>query len=134
MLDPIAEMLNKIKTAQRAGKEEVMIAPSRLKLAIAKILEKEGFVESVSEEKTGRHNEIRVRLKYYRVSQTEKNPAIQEIKRCSREGQRIYVNAKGIGKIKNNFGLAIVSTSQGVMSGAAAKKAGLGGEYICEVW
>jgi small subunit ribosomal protein S8 len=105
-----------------------------LKFAIAKILEKEGFVESASKEKTGNHEKIKIALKYYRVSNTKKDPAIKDVKRISKQGQRIYVKSKEIRNVKNNFGVAIVSTSKGIMTHAEAKKNGLGGEYICEVW
>jgi len=134
MLDPIAEMLARIKNAQRAGKKEVLISASNLKLAIAKILEREGFVESVVKEKNDSFENIKIELKYYRVSNTQKAPAINDIKRVSREGQRIYTRSKDIKGVKNKFGISIISTSRGVMTGEEAKKNCLGGEYICQVW
>jgi len=134
MLDPIAEMLTRIKNAQRAGKKDVLVKASNLKLAIAKILEKENFVENVSKEKTEVFENIRIGLKYNRLSNTKKIPAINDIKRVSREGQRIYTSNKEIKSVKNRFGIAIISTSKGVMTGEEARKNGLGGEYICQVW
>lgn len=134
MLDPIAEMLTRIKNAQRAGKKDVLVKASNLKLAIAKILEKENFVEAVSKEKTEVFENIRIGLKYHRLSNTKKIPAISDIKRVSREGQRIYTSNKEIKGVKSRFGIAIISTSRGVMTGEEAKKSGLGGEYICQVW
>jgi len=134
MLDPIAEMLTRIRNAQRAGKKDVLIKASNLKLAVAKILEKEKFVESVVKEKTEVFENIRIGLKYYRLSNTKKIPAIKEIRRVSREGQRIYTSSKEIQQVKNRFGIAIISTSKGVMTGEEARKSGLGGEYICQVW
>ena len=134
MLDPIAEMLTRIRNAQRAGKKDVLIKASNLKLAVAKILEQEKFVESVAKEKTEVFENIRIGLKYYRLSNTKKIPAIKEIRRVSREGQRIYTSAKEIQQVKNRFGIAIISTSKGVMTGEEARKSGLGGEYICQVW
>ena len=134
MLDPIAEMLTSIRNAQRAGKKAVIIHASNLKFAIAKILEKEGFVESVNKEKINNHEKITVGLKYYVVSNTKKIPAIKELKRISKQGQRIYLKNREIKNVKNNFGIAVVSTSKGIMTHAEAKKSGLGGEYICEVW
>ncbi|MFA6973889.1 MAG: 30S ribosomal protein S8 [Parcubacteria group bacterium] len=133
-MDTIAEMLTRIRNAQRAGKKDVIIGSSKLKVAIADILEKEGFVESVSEEIINNFKNIKISLKYYRVSNTQKLPAIKEIKRVSHEGQRIYVQHDEIKTVKNKFGIAIISTSKGVMTGAEAKKNGLGGEYICQVW
>lgn len=133
-MDTIAEMLTRIRNAQRAGKKEVRVSASKLKLAIAKILEKEGFVETVAEENAENLKNIKIDLKYYRISNTQKLPAIKEIKRISKEGQRIYVGNKEIKTVKNKFGIAIISTSKGVMTGEEAKKNGLGGEYVCQVW
>lgn len=134
MLDPIAEMLTRIRNAQKAGHRDVVFSASKLKLAIAKILEKEGFVESVTEEKMDSIPQIKVELKYHRISNTQKLPAIREIKRVSHEGQRIYVKTKDIRNVKNNYGIAIISTPKGVMTGFEAKKQGVGGEIICEIW
>ena len=134
MTDTIAEMLTRIRNAQQAGKKDVQIRASKLKLAIAKILEQEGFVESVAEEALENQKNIKIGLKYYRISNTEKQPAIKAINRVSREGQRIYVQQKDIRTVKNKFGISIISTSKGVMTGAEARKNGFGGEYICDVW
>jgi small subunit ribosomal protein S8 len=134
MTDSIAEMLTRIRNAQRAGKKDVFLSPSNLKLAIGKILEKECFVESVSKEKEGEREKIRIVLKYNEISRTQKTPAITGLRRVSREGQRIYVDKKNIKSVKNNYGIGIISTSQGVMTNSEAKKNGLGGEYLCEVW
>lgn len=134
MLDPIAEMLTRIRNAQSAGHKDVVFAASKLKLAIAKILEKEGFVSTVAKEKLDAIEMIKVELKYHRVSNTQKLPSIKGIKRVSKEGQRVYVKNKDIRAVKNNFGISIISTPKGVMTGFEAKKAGLGGEVVCEVW
>jgi len=134
MLDPIAEMLTRIRNAQASGHKDVVFSASKLKLAIVKILEKEGFVESVSKEKADAIENIKVELKYHRVSNTQKLPAIKEIRRVSKEGQRIYVKNKNIRTVKNNFGISIISTPKGVMTGFEARKQGLGGEVVCEVW
>jgi small subunit ribosomal protein S8 len=77
---------------------------------------------------------LNIALKYDVVSNTEKDPAIREIKRISKQGQRIYVKKTDISRIKNGYGISIISTSKGVMAGDQAKKMGLGGEVICEVW
>ena len=134
MLDPIAEMLTRIKNAQMAGKKDVLVKASNLKLAIAKVLEKESFVGSISKEKTQAFEDIRISLKYYAISNTKKVPVIKDMKRISKQGQRIYTSNKDIHAVKNKFGISIISTSKGVMTGEAARKAGLGGEYICQVW
>jgi small subunit ribosomal protein S8 len=134
MADTIAEMLTRIRNAQRAGKSEVLITASRLKLAIAGILQKEGFIETVSEDGTDNMKKIKIGLRYYKISNTEKLPAIKEIRRISKEGQRMYVRNKDIKNVKKSYGISIISTSKGVMTGSEARKNGLGGEYVCEVW
>jgi small subunit ribosomal protein S8 len=134
MLDPISEMLTKIRNAQMAGQKTVTVSVSKLKMALAQILEKEGFIDAVSKEKQGGFDVIRMMLKYYTISNTNKTPAIKGIRRISKEGQRIYVKSKEVRSVKNNYGVALISTSKGVMTDHDAKKMGLGGEYICEVW
>jgi small subunit ribosomal protein S8 len=134
MSDSIAEMLTKIRNAQRAGKEDVLINASKLKFSIGKILEKECFVESVAKEKVGNFEKIRIVLKYNQVSRTKRIPAIAEIKLISKAGQRIYVGKRNVRPVKNNYGIGIISTSKGVMTSAEARQNGLGGEYVCEVW
>jgi small subunit ribosomal protein S8 len=134
MLDPIAEMLTRIRNAQNAGHKEVVFPTSKLKLAIANILAKEGFVGDVSKEKGESFENVKIILKYYKVSNTQELPAIKGLRRVSKEGQRIYVKNKDIRSVKNNFGISIISTPQGVMTGFDARKLGLGGEVICEVW
>ncbi|MFZ2882037.1 MAG: 30S ribosomal protein S8 [Candidatus Moraniibacteriota bacterium] len=133
-MDPISEMLTRIRNAQTAGLGHVVFGASKLKFALAKILEKEGFVEAVTKEKQDNFDAIRIVLKYYVISNTQKIPAIKGIRRISKEGQRIYVKSKEVKGVKNNYGIAIISTSKGVMTDYDSKKAGLGGEYVCEVW
>jgi small subunit ribosomal protein S8 len=134
MLDPIADMLTRIRNAQAAGRTTVVLRASKLKQVIAKILEREGFVVRVEKEIDGARENLRIELKYTTVSPTEKVPAIREITRVSKEGQRVYVKKNEIKKVRNGYGIAIVSTSAGVMTGAEAHKRGLGGEYICKLW
>lgn len=135
-MDQIANMLTKIRNAQRAKHDFVVVSSSKLKRAIAHILERRGFVGSVKEEdsKNGVGKSLRIELRYTRVSPTETNPVIREIRRMSHGGGRVYVKREDIRKVKNGFGISIVSTSKGVMTGAEAYHSGLGGEYICEVW
>lgn len=134
MLDPISEMLTKIRNAQISRQANVFVSASKLKMALAGILEKEGFILSANKEKQNDFDMIKMDLKYHVVSNTNKIPAIKGIKRISKEGQRIYVKNKNVKNVKNNYGIAIISTSKGLMTDYEAKKAGLGGEYICEVW
>lgn len=134
MLDPIADMLTRIRNAQMVKHKEVSVPFSKLKLSIAKILEQRNFIESVKKEMGETFPVLKIVLKYEVVSNTEKNPAIREIKRVSRQGQRIYVKKTDIKRVKNGYGISIISTSRGMMTGDKAKKMGLGGEIICEVW
>jgi len=134
MLDTISDMLTRIRNAQMAGHKEVAMPFSKLKLAIAKILEEKNFIESVSKEGDGTVPKVVVRLKYENISNNKKVPVIQGIKRVSREGQRIYVKKNEIKTVKSGYGISVVSTSKGVMTGDDARKRGLGGEVICEVW
>jgi len=134
MLDPIADMLTRIRNAQRAGRKELVLPASTLKWSIAKILQARGFVEKAEKLSVGKFPEIRIVLRYVQVAPTRRDPAIQAINRVSREGQRIYVKRDQIRRVKNGFGLAIISTPKGVMTGEEAYHAGLGGEYLCQVW
>ncbi|OGI14414.1 MAG: 30S ribosomal protein S8 [Candidatus Moranbacteria bacterium RIFCSPHIGHO2_12_FULL_54_9] len=134
MLDPIADMLTRIRNAQAAGHAKVAMRASKLKHTIASILEREGFVARVEKQADGINEILCIWLKYTQVSPTKKMPAIQEVTRVSKQGCRIYVKQSEIQKVKNGYGIAIVSTSQGVMTGAEAYRRGLGGEYICRVW
>lgn len=134
MLDPIADMLTRIRNAQAAGHAKVTFRASKLKYTIAQILEREGFVARVEKETEGAFAVVSVWLKYSQVSPTKRVPAIQEVTRVSKQGCRIYVKSHDVKKVKNGYGIAILSTSQGVMTGGEAYAKGLGGEYICKVW
>ena len=127
-------MLTKIRNAQRAGHGEVLARFSKMKWAIAQILRDEDFIEDAVLERGEKAEKIKIKLKYYPISATEKKPAIGEINRVSKQGKRVYVKNKEIRSVKNGYGLAIISTPEGLMSGKEARKKGLGGEYICEVW
>jgi len=134
MLDPISDMLTRIRNAQMAKKSSVAMPSSKIKKAIAEILESRGFVSGVRETADGAKKTLEVSLVYRDGSSSEKFPAINEIRRVSKEGQRVYVKSSDIHRVKNGLGVAIVSTPQGVMAGEDARKRKLGGEYICLVW
>jgi small subunit ribosomal protein S8 len=134
MLDPIADMLTRIRNAQMAKHKQVIVPFSKLKFAIAQILEQRNFIASVKKEMEGSFAVLKIVLKYDVLSNTQKQPAISEIKRVSRQGQRIYVKKTDIKRIKNGYGISIISTSKGIMTGDKARTLGLGGELICEVW
>jgi small subunit ribosomal protein S8 len=126
MIDPITDMLNRIRNAQAVSHKTVSIPFSNLKYEIAQILEKQGFVEKV--EKKGRNPKrlIEVTLKY---------PAtISGLKRISKPGQRIYAGFKEIKGSKGGYGILIISTPKGLMTGKEARKNKLGGEILCEIW
>jgi len=129
MTDPITDMLNRIRNAQTVLKPTVSIPFSKLKYQIAQILEKEGFVEKVK--KTGRKPKktIEITLKY-----SDKAPVISGLRRTSKPGQRIYSPWKKIKKVRGGFGIAIVSTSQGLMTDKEARRKKLGGEILCQIW
>jgi len=136
MLDPIADMLTRIRNAQRAGHKTVVVPASKLKLAIAETLLSRGFIEGVEKRKdeTGKKESIEIALRYVERSLLRRDPAIKDIRRVSKEGCRVYFKKGEIRKVKNGYGLAVISTSKGVMSGEDAFYQGLGGECICEVW
>ena len=127
MQDPIADMLTRIRNAQAAGKVSVAMPTSKIKKAIADVLVAEGYVNGaqVSE---GKKPELTVELKYYMGK-----PVIDNIKRVSRPGLRIYKNKDELPKVIGGLGIAIVSTSKGVMTDRAARAAGQGGEVLCYV-
>ena len=127
-------MLTRIRNAQAAGKLSVSFRYSSVNETIARILSREGYVGRVEQVDTDGKITIMVGLRYEQVSLTKKKPAITEIDRVSKQGCRIYVKRHDIEKVKNGYGIAIVSTSQGIMTGKEAYRKGLGGEYICKVW
>lgn len=134
MLDPIADMLTRIRNAQSAGHKSVSLPYSKMKHVLGNILEGEGFVGEVKKVEGEKFPHLEITLKYNQVTPTKRTPAISEITRVSKEGCRIYVQNNQIKKVKNGYGIAIISTSQGIMTGGQAYAKGLGGEYICKVW
>jgi len=127
MTDPIADMLTRVRNAQAASKVDVAMPSSRLKLSIAKVLQDEGYITGYSSDNAVKPT-LTVALKYY-----EGRPVIDELKRISRPGLRIYKNKNELPKILNGLGIAIVSTSAGVMTDRQARESGRGGEIICTV-
>ncbi|MCK4635498.1 MAG: 30S ribosomal protein S8 [Candidatus Moranbacteria bacterium] len=137
MIDSISDMLTRIRNAQKARHDFVLMSFSNVKMAIAKVLKSEGFVLDVVKEKSEdneKFENIKIILKYKQLSSTKSEPIIESIRQVSKQGQRRYVRKNDINKVKNGYGISVVSTSQGVMSGKDARKRGLGGELICEVW
>ncbi len=128
MSDPIADMLTRIRNGQSAGKKSVKLPSSKLKVAIVAVLKEEGYIAGYNLEKTGSHTEMIVDLKYYQGV-----PVIENVKRVSRPGLRIYKSKDELPKVLAGLGIAIVSTSNGVMTDRAARAIGFGGEVLCTV-
>ena len=128
MTDPIADFLTRIRNGQRAGKAEVAIPASRLKLALAKVLKDEGYIEDFVVAREGAKPTVTVRLKYY-----QGRPVIERLKRVSRPGLRVYKAKDDLPKVLGGMGVAIISTSRGLMTDREARAAGHGGEVLCIV-
>jgi small subunit ribosomal protein S8 len=130
MTDPIADLLTRIRNAQQAGHESFKVTSSREKIAIVKILKDEGYISDFAVTPDKPRDVVEVKLRYSR----DGKGAIHELKRESTPGRRVYVSAKQIPQVKSGLGLAIVSTSHGVMPGHLARSENVGGELICTVW
>jgi small subunit ribosomal protein S8 len=128
MTDPIADMLTRVRNGQKARKVSVSMPFSSVKAAVAKVLQDEGYITSYSESGEGAKKELSVELKYY-----EGTPVIETVKRVSKPGLRVYRGKEDLPKVLGGLGVAIVSTSAGVMSDRQAREQGLGGEVICIV-
>ena len=128
MTDPIADMLTRIRNGQRAGKVSVSMPSSKLKTSIAGVLKDEGYIADFRVQDEAGKAVMSVELKYY-----EGQPVIDDLQRVSRPGLRIYKSKDELPKVQGGLGVAIVSTSKGVMSDRAARAAGEGGEVLCYV-
>ncbi len=128
MSDPIADMLTRIRNAQSAEKTEVKMPSSKLKIAIARVLKDEGYVDDFATRDEAGKSELSIALKYYAG-----RPVIDRIERVSRPGLRIYKGKEDIPTVMNGLGVAILSTSQGVMTDRKARATGIGGEVLCVV-
>jgi small subunit ribosomal protein S8 len=130
LTDPVGDMLARIRNGGRARHRTVRCASSRLKLAVARVLKDEGFLGEVRVEPKEGRAELVIDLRYAPDGGT----LIDGLRRVSKPGRRVYVGAAEIPKVRNGLGVAVVSTSKGVMSGNAAREQSLGGEILCEVW
>ena len=128
MSDPISDMLTRIRNAQMAEKTTVSMPSSKLKAAIAKVLQDEGYVEGFKVVSNGAKATLEIGLKYY-----ADRPVIEKIQRVSRPGLRVYKGSEDIPKVMNGLGIAIVSTPQGLMTDHKARANGIGGEVLCIV-
>jgi small subunit ribosomal protein S8 len=128
MSDPVADMLTRIRNAQQSEKQSVAVPTSKLKAAIAKVLKDEGYIEDFAVRNQDGKSHLDISLKYYAG-----RPVIEKIERISRPGLRIYRPSKDIPVVMNGLGVAIVSTSKGVMTDRKARGMGVGGEVLCIV-
>jgi small subunit ribosomal protein S8 len=128
MTDPIADMLTRIRNAQMAEKVAVSMPSSKLKVAIAKVLKDEGYIDDFALREIGGKSELDIALKYY-----SGRPVIERIERVSKPGLRVYRGKDDLPKVMNGLGIAIVSTPRGVMTDRGARAANTGGEVLCIV-
>jgi len=130
MVDPITDLLNRIRNAGMAQHADTRIPHSNMKAKIVEIMQQSGFIEGFSEEIVDGHKKLVVQLRYIDDSRT----AINKMKRISKPGRRWYCNANDIPQVKSGLGVAILSTSKGIMTDRDARRMNVGGEVICEIW
>jgi small subunit ribosomal protein S8 len=130
MTDPIADMLTRIRNAIAVGHDHVLVPSSKIKLAITRILKEEGFIRDYEVTKDRPQPVIRIWLKYSK----EREPVLGGLKRVSKPGRRVYTGRQEIPWVQSGMGIAILSTSKGVMTGRQARRLGVGGEVLCYVW
>jgi small subunit ribosomal protein S8 len=128
--DPIADMLTRVRNALKARFQKVDVPASKLKTELARILKDEGYILNYKIVDDGNHKAIRVYLKYTAANQ----PVISHIERVSRPGCRVYVGSTDIPKVLGGLGVNILTTPKGVMTGKSARKEGVGGELLCQIW
>lgn len=130
MMDPIADLLTRIRNGSDAGHDKVDVPLSKTKEGIVKVLKARGLIKNFRVVKDNRQGMMRIYLKYDDLG----TPALTNLKRISRPGLRTYINVQEIPSVRTGFGVAILSTSKGIMSGDEAKQQQVGGEYLCSVW
>lgn len=129
LTDPISDFLTRIKNASRAAKEDLVAPYSKIKAEVARILQEEGYIWSYEVQPNDGKPQIFVKLKYQ-----GKTPAITDVKRVSKPGLRHYVGVDDVPRVLGGLGITILSTPKGVMTGAKARKANVGGELLAKVW
>ena len=130
MTDSLADMLTRVRNAQRAGHDRVEIPASKLKMGVAKVLKKEGFIKNYKLIQDKKQGVLRIYLRY----SDENKPIIRGIKKVSRPGRRVYSGYKDIPPLHSGFGVIILSTSKGIITDRDARGQKLGGELLCQVW
>lgn len=129
MQDPIADMLTRLRNAGKAAKRTVTMPNSKMKVAIASVLKEEGFISDFNVEGDGAIKELTITVKYFQSA-----PVIETLKRVSTPGLRVYAEKDNLPIVNGGMGVALISTSKGVMTDKAARQAGIGGEVICSVF
>jgi small subunit ribosomal protein S8 len=129
MQDPIADMLTRVRNAGKASKQTVSMPNAKLKIAIAEALKQEGFISDYEVEGEGAIKTLTIKLKYF-----QGEPVIEVLKRISTPGLRVYAEKDNLPSVNGGLGIALISTSKGIMTDKAARKAGIGGEVICSVF
>ena len=130
MSDPISDMLTRIRNGARAKHRRVDMPASKMKASIAKILQEEGYIQGARMIEDDKQGVLRIFLRY----NESRNSIIKGIQRVSKPGRRVYVPRGGIPRVLGGYGVAILSTSQGLMTGLAARQKGIGGEVVCQIW
>ncbi len=128
--DPIADMLTRIRNGLRARHEQVLMPASRVKLDIARLLKNEGYIQKFALLEEKPQSKIRITLKYA----ADKTPVISELRRVSTPSRRIYVGGKELPRVKGGLGVALITTSRGIMTDREARRRRVGGEVICTIW
>jgi small subunit ribosomal protein S8 len=130
MTDPIADLLTRIQNALGRGHATVTVPASKLKAEVLRVLKAEGFINQYEREQADGHPMLKIQLRYIGEGQS----VITGIRRISRPGKRVYVGRRDLTRVLNGMGLSIVSTSKGLMTDQESRRAGLGGEVLCQVW
>jgi len=130
MTDPIADLLIRIQNAAKRGHETVTAPASKLKAEVLRVLKAEGFIRGYEQIDVDGLPTLRIQLRYV----GERQPMITALRRVSRPGKRVYVGRRNVVRVRSGMGLSILSTSKGVMTDQASRRAGLGGEVLCHVW
>jgi len=130
MTDPIADFLTRVRNAARASKDRCDVPASKVKLELSKILQEEGFIRTFKVIEEGPEPTIRLYLRY----SSDGEPAIHDLQRISRPGRRVYQRVDHLPKVRGGIGVAVLSTSKGLMTDAKAREMRLGGEVMCQVW
>ncbi|MBI1800529.1 MAG: 30S ribosomal protein S8 [Chloroflexi bacterium] len=128
--DPIADMLTRIRNAAMARHTHVPMPSSKLKVAVARILREEGFIQDFDVSQDKPQPVLRIRIKYVE----QRKPALSGLERVSRSGRRVYAGSKSVKQVKSGMGVAILTTSKGIMSDRKARRLNVGGEVLCYVW